>query len=111
MRKGSLCPEAFSFQKKDGRTWPRPSSLWHDTDFSEKTTTTTQKLKQSISYQKKDGRGYARPSFFRYDNDSGHKGPFRVMPPTVIFPDFLKSNCALSTLSHSGQNILTLPLE
>ena len=34
--KGPLCPESLSYQKKDGRAWPRPSFFSYDTDFSNK---------------------------------------------------------------------------
>ncbi len=34
-RKGPLCPESLSYQKKDGRV-TRPSFFWYDTDFSKK---------------------------------------------------------------------------
>ena len=33
MRKGPLCPESLSYQKKDGRVGPRPPFFWYDTDF------------------------------------------------------------------------------
>ncbi len=46
--------------------WPRPSSFWYDTDFSEFNSDgiIDYILEKSVSYQKKDGHGHARPSFF-----------------------------------------------
>ena len=58
MQKGPLCPEPLSYQKKDGRSWPRPSFFWYDTDFLDFF------FDNSVSYQKK-----AHSSFFWYDND------------------------------------------
>ena len=34
-RKQTLRPLSLSYQKKDGRAWPRPSFFWYDTDFLE----------------------------------------------------------------------------
>ncbi len=29
-----ILEKSVSYQKKDGRAWPRPSFFWYDTDFS-----------------------------------------------------------------------------
>ncbi len=68
---GSL---SLSYQKKDGRAGPRPSSLY-DTNFSkfDSADIINYILEKLVSYQKKDGRGSARPSLFWYDNDKDFK--------------------------------------
>ncbi len=45
-RKCPLCPESFSYQKKDGRAWPHPPFFWYDTDFSKKIK--INKIKQNL---------------------------------------------------------------
>ncbi len=57
-RKQTLRSLSLSYQKKDGRVWPRPSFFWCATDFygiwSMKSKDSNSK--KSVSYQKKDGR-------------------------------------------------------
>ncbi len=36
MRKGPYCPESLSYQKKDGRAWPRQPFFWYNTDVPKK---------------------------------------------------------------------------
>ncbi len=78
-RKQTLRSLSLSYQK-DGRAWPRPSSFWYDTDFSEfdSADIIDYILKKSVSYQKKGGRDHGRPSFFWYDNDKDLKVCFLV---------------------------------
>ncbi len=80
MRKQTLRSLSLSYQKKDGRVWPRPSFFWYD-DFSEFDSADIIDYihEKSVSYQKMDGRGRARPSFFWYDNDKDLKVCFLVM--------------------------------
>ncbi len=75
MRKQTLRSLSVSYQKKDGRSWPRPSFFWYDTDFSEfdSTDIIDYILKKSVSYQKKDGHGHARPSFFWRGSDKDRR--------------------------------------
>ncbi len=65
-RKQTFRSLSVSYQKKDGRAWPRPSFFWYDTDFSEfdSADIIDYILKKSVSY---------RPSFFWYDNDKDLK--------------------------------------
>ncbi len=61
-RKGPKCPESLSYQKNDGRTFPRPPL------FQKKKKNQfffQNNSKKSVSYQKKGGHGHthARPSF------------------------------------------------
>ncbi len=72
MRKQTLRSLPLSYQKKDGRAWPRPSFFWYDTDFLEfdSAVIIDYILKKSVSYQKKDGRGH--------DNDKDLKICFLV---------------------------------
>ncbi len=51
-RKGPLCPESLSYQKKDGRARPRPPFFWYDTDFSKKKKSNIFQKKSNI-FQKK----------------------------------------------------------
>ncbi len=87
MRKQTLRSLSLSYQKKDGRPWPRPSFFWYDTDFSEfdSADIIDYILEKSVSY-------HARPSFFWYDNDKDLKVCFLV---THLDAEFLKSFCFL----------------
>ncbi len=53
-RKQNLRSLSLSYQKKDGRMWPRPSFFWYDTDFSEfdSADIIDYILEKSVSYQK-----------------------------------------------------------
>ncbi len=86
MRKETLRSLSLSYQKKDGRAWPRTSFFWYDTDFSEFDCADIIDyiLEKLVSYQKKDGHGHAHPFFFWYDKDSGHWGPFCVTEPILL---------------------------
>ena len=79
-RKKTLRSSSLSYQKKDGRTWPRPSFFWYDTDFSEfdSADIIDYILEKLVSCQKKGGRGQARPSFFWYDSNKDLKVCFLV---------------------------------
>ncbi len=59
IRKQTLRSLSLSYQKKDGRAWPRPSFFWHGTDFPEfdSTDIIDYIIKKSVSYQKE---GWAR---------------------------------------------------
>ncbi len=69
-RKQTLRSLSLSYQKKDGRAWPRPSFFWHDTNFSAESNS------QKVGVVPKEG--WARPSFFSYDNDKDLKVCFLV---------------------------------
>ncbi len=75
MEEANIRSLSLSYQKKDGRVWPRPSFFWYDTNFSEFDSANIRHyiLEKSVSYQKKDGRSHARPSFCWYDNDKDLK--------------------------------------
>ncbi len=53
-RKQTLRSLSLSYQKKDGRPWPRPSFFWYDTVFSEfdSADIIDHILEMSVSYQK-----------------------------------------------------------
>ncbi len=61
-RKQTLRSLSLSYQKKDGRAWPRPSFIWYDTDFSEFNSADIIDyiLEKSVSCR---ARGRAHPSF------------------------------------------------
>ncbi len=56
MRKQTLRSLSLSYQKKDGRTWPRPSFFWYDSSFLEFESFDfiDHILEKSVPYQKKD---------------------------------------------------------
>ncbi len=75
-RKQTLRSLSLSYQKKDGRAWPRSSFFWYDTDFLEFESfefIDQVGVKTKEGSQKKDRRSYAHPSFFWYDNDKDLK--------------------------------------
>ncbi len=90
-RKQTLRSLSLSYQRKDGRAWPRPSFFWYDTDFSEFDSADIIRyiLEKSVSYQKKDGRGHARPSFLWYDNDKDLKVYFLVTHVILHSPNLI----------------------
>ncbi len=74
-RKQTLRSLWLSYQKKDGRAWPRISFFWYDTDLAGNMIYKVKRLKfwKVGLNQNKDGHGHGHPSFFWHDNDKDLK--------------------------------------
>ncbi len=85
MRKQTLRSLSLSYQKKDGRMWPRTSFFWYGIDFSEfdSADIIDYILEKSVSCQKKDGRGNRTDLKGLFSRDACHMGPRQIIMTEV----------------------------